>query len=128
MAPQYNGHVATANGLRTVNVGGHAINLVYAGTIKLHHGTYDVETIRLVQIPPDAWEERLGVALKELQDPRHNVSDILNYLPLGTLARYNPDGQNPVRLPFEIGLAEEVIGESLEKVIRAVELWLQRKS
>ena len=138
MVQQSNGAVATApvnpEYARGIEAGGHTVGLVYPGTAEYVHrkpGENFIERIRVVTIPQKGYEEDLRTSTKILQDPEHDIGDILRYLPTGTLAIYRPQVRPNAasnQIPTEIGVADEVVGTSLDAVVRVIKLWLERKA
>jgi len=137
MAPQSNGDVATASMnsryVREVTVGDHTIGLFYPGTMEVgfsrdHSGSFN-ERVRLATIPPDGYEEDLRAAIKSLRRSKHG-NDVLKYLPIGTFATYRPQpslNNKSDQIPIEVGIADEIVGDTLDKVVAVVELWLKRR-
>ena len=139
MAPQYDGTIATkgtgsSKYVREVTLGPHTIGVYYPEPATFRHDTYIefIEGVSSVPSPPPEWERDLSDAVRSLQDPKHNVGNIIMYLPVGTLIEYPPNGQNPGEIPLDqipvrVGITEEVVGADLERVVAVVELWLKRK-
>ena len=114
---------------RTVTLGSYTIGVYYpqqARSKPNKHSDY-IQTIRSVPPPPSGWEHNLDGAVKSLQNPTHKVGGIIDYLPDGTVIEYPSKRQNPNNIPIEVGIAEEVVGADLERVVAVVELWLKRR-
>ena len=113
-----------------VIVGTYNIGVFYPKSVELKISRYGEnfdETIRIVPRPEPSWEVSLDASIRSLQDSESGIGDILRYLPVGTIATYKPNGRNPGKIPIEIGIADEIKEESLEKVVYVVELWLKRR-
>src|SRR3989338_7819169 len=135
MVQQLNGAIATKYE-RMVTSGHHTIGIYYPKPMEFkprigsdYIYSDSIWTLPSVPAPSLGWERNLNDAVRSLQNPTHKVSDIIDYLPEGTLIKYQPNGQNPNgiptdRIPIEVGIAKEVIGDGLESVVDAVELWL----
>jgi len=112
-----------------VTVAGYSIRITCHGEIEIVNRDNDgffIETVRLVPPPIPGWKDSLDAAVKDLQDERHNVRPLGYYLPIGSVVTYKPNGQNLGQIPTGVGIADDVIGGDLERVIAAVELWLKR--
>jgi len=134
--PQQNGNYNPVNNHidrrheRTITVGDYTIDLYYPGTTReLSKETWksDNAKIRIVSEPPAGWEADLVSSIQSLRRSK-NIGDIYGYLPGGTYIKYQPYQSERDKIPDEIGIAEEIIGPNLERLVRGIELWLKKKS
>ncbi len=114
---------------RIVTLGPHIVGVYYPKPVQFETNNFDSSySIRSVPPPSTGWERSLNDAVRRLQDPAQDVGDILTYLPEGTLIDYGSNGRGPSKIPIGVGIAQEIVGADLERVIAVVELWLKRKS
>ena len=115
---------------RTIQVGANNVKLYYPGTSEDRYNDDGVSTTfqkRIVGAPPYGWESDLIVSIESLTNTQ-KIEDIYDLMPGGTYILYQQNGLKSNRMPAEIGIAEEVQGENLEKVVQIIELWLKKKS
>ena len=113
---------------RIVTLGQHTIGVYYPKPVQFETNDFDSGySIRSVPLPSTGWEHSLNGAIRRLQDSAQDIGHILTYLPEGTLINYGLNGQNPDKIPIEVGIAKEIVGADLETVIAVVELWLKKR-
>jgi len=124
---------------RSITVGDCTVDLYYPGTtdkMSKEEWNNSKAEIRLVGQPPPGWEADLVASIEGL-DRSTKIGDIYGYLPGGSYITYQLEQDKipvelsyqsePDRIPVEIGIAEEVIGQDLERVVKIIELWLKKK-